>query len=379
MMRSVVELTLVMGGSGSAGAYAAGALDFILEALACLEDVRRAEPDALPGPRVRLASEGTTPAGAINHALLTAALDGRRPPQFRDTWMNGLEPRHAFGFGAPRSTPRASRALLDDAALGALAEQLAFTAPPPVPADGYVTLSIDPAGDGLGAAAACAPGGPAGLFLAAGRPAPEAIAEAPGEPFAIRPRRAHRPGVETWPALASTVLSGFGGYLDPAFRAHDFALGRRNAQRMLARHLTLPSTDPLVADWKPHHDRAFGVWPVGIAPIGTAPRRPLIPLTRSAAMPLALPDWPAIPARSLRKLDPVIAARVGDIARDVSTAFLGESLWQPLADLAIAQRRGAVARKTRKALEDMLRATGQIAPEPSRPLARWFSRRPKTA
>lgn len=375
MMRSVVELTLVMGGSGSAGAYAAGALDFILEALACLEDARAAAPDDIPGPNVRLASEGKTPAGAVNHALLTAALDGRRPPRLREIWMTGLEPRHAFGFGAPRSVRRASRALFDDAPLTALAEELAFTAPPPAPADAYFTLAIDPSGDRLGPAA-CAPKGPAGLFLPAGRSALDPSVEATGEPFAIRPRRSHRPGVETWPALSSTVLAGFGGYLDPAFRAYDFALGRRNAQRMLARHLTLPSSHPLVADWKRRHDRSFGVWPAGVAPIGKAPRRPLIPLTRSAAMPLALPAWPAIPARALRKLDPLIAARVGDIARDVSNTFLAGSLWQPLAGLAIAQRRGAVARETRMALEEMLRTTGQIAPDPPGPLARWFSRPP---
>ena len=50
-------------------------------------------------------------------------------------------------------------------------------------------------------------------------------------------------------AIACGSLGGFGGFLSQRFREHDFFLGRRNCQRFLERHLTLPENNPLFACW----------------------------------------------------------------------------------------------------------------------------------
>lgn len=60
-----------------------------------------------------------------------------------------------------------------------------------------------------------------------------------------------RPGVRTpeqFP-IACGGLGGFAGFLSAAFRAHDFRLGRVNAQAFLRRHFVLPEDDPLFAGW----------------------------------------------------------------------------------------------------------------------------------
>lgn len=65
-----------------------------------------------------------------------------------------------------------------------------------------------------------------------------------GSRFVIAPARkktfddGRRRHVE--PAIASGILGAFGGFLARAFRAHDYALGRRNCQRFLTHHFVLP-------------------------------------------------------------------------------------------------------------------------------------------
>lgn len=380
MSRSVVELDLVMGGSGSAGAYTAGALDFILEAIACLEAARRTEPARFPGPDIRLAPRALSLAGTINDALLATAAAERSHPPLRETWVAGLDPRDGFGMRGSTGRRTNGLRLFDPHALSPLAARLASRVRAVAgrdPAALTVTLVIDPGRDELEDGQRPALGGAAGLLLSG---PVETRAHLPDPaPYWIFPRRSHRPGVAHSPALASTVLDGYAGYLDPRFRDHDFRQGRRNAQRTLARYLTLPSTHPLVAEWDESLDRHYGVWPCGIAPLAPAPQRPLIPLTGTAATPCALPDWPKVSERELRKLEPMIARRVERIARDVSDEFLGDSIWRPVARLAIAQRKRTLARQTRLALVETLRATGQIVGTPRGGLRRWFSRRGKPA
>jgi hypothetical protein len=53
-------------------------------------------------------------------------------------------------------------------------------------------------------------------------------------------------------AIASGLLSGFGGFVAQPFRAHDFQLGRRNCQRFLQATFALPPENPLFADWLPN-------------------------------------------------------------------------------------------------------------------------------
>lgn len=48
-------------------------------------------------------------------------------------------------------------------------------------------------------------------------------------------------------ALQSNTLSAFGGFLYKGFREHDYQLGRRNCQRFLREHFTLPVENPVIA------------------------------------------------------------------------------------------------------------------------------------
>lgn len=54
--------------------------------------------------------------------------------------------------------------------------------------------------------------------------------------FLISPSRDGSHGAR---ALASGLLGGFGGFLDKSLRAHDFALGRHNAQSFIRKHFNL--------------------------------------------------------------------------------------------------------------------------------------------
>ena len=48
------------------------------------------------------------------------------------------------------------------------------------------------------------------------------------------------------PALQCAALGAFGGFFERGFRAHDFALGRRNCQKFLKDHLILPIDNPII-------------------------------------------------------------------------------------------------------------------------------------
>jgi hypothetical protein len=48
------------------------------------------------------------------------------------------------------------------------------------------------------------------------------------------------------PALQCASLGAFGGFFERGFRAHDYALGRRNCQKFLRDHFILPVDNPII-------------------------------------------------------------------------------------------------------------------------------------
>lgn len=54
-----------------------------------------------------------------------------------------------------------------------------------------------------------------------------------------------RPGLEI-PALQCASLGAFGGFFERKFRAHDYALGRRNCQKFLEDNFVLPVENPIM-------------------------------------------------------------------------------------------------------------------------------------
>lgn len=88
---------------------------------------------------------------------------------------------------------------------------------------------------------------------------------------------AGEPSISGSGALACSPLSAFGGFLSPAFREHDFYLGRRNCQRFLQAWFTLPANNPLF----------------GVTDTKGALEYPIIPLLGSAVPEQGQAPWPA--------------------------------------------------------------------------------------
>ena len=61
----------------------------------------------------------------------------------------------------------------------------------------------------------------------------------------LRSKYASNPD-KTPAALQCATLSAFGGFFERGFRAHDFALGRRNCQKFLVDHFLLPQCNPII-------------------------------------------------------------------------------------------------------------------------------------
>jgi hypothetical protein len=116
--------------------------------------------------------------------------------------------------------------------------------------------------------------------------------------------------------LAAGGLGAFLGFFHREFRAHDFALGRRNMQRFLARHLALPAENPLFA--------GAAVRPAGALLAQVKPGHlPVIPLLGRCVVEEALPRWPVGELEPDTLAGP-IRARMDVVAKDLlRTAPLG--------------------------------------------------------
>jgi len=89
------------------------------------------------------------------------------------------------------------------------------------------------------------------------------------------------------PAIFSSALGSFAGFLSPQFREHDYELGRRNCQYFLREHFLLSKNNPLFANWDA--DTAY----IRRATYKNAPIEllPIIPLPLDEP-PIQLPDRP---------------------------------------------------------------------------------------
>lgn len=127
------EIALVLAGAVSAGAYSAGVMDYLFEALDRWY-ARRNEPD-IPQHRVRIKIITGASAGGINGAIASTACrcqfpaitpknahaDGASNP-FYDAWVNRIDIRRLLDSGDLTGKP--PRALLNGAVLGEIAERV---------------------------------------------------------------------------------------------------------------------------------------------------------------------------------------------------------------------------------------------------------------
>jgi hypothetical protein len=71
--------------------------------------------------------------------------------------------------------------------------------------------------------------------------------------FIMTPSRIDKDNSPKTPALASGAVCGFAGFLNKDFRRHDYLLGRRNCQKFLVDHFSLPDQNSLFNTWSYAH------------------------------------------------------------------------------------------------------------------------------
>ncbi len=108
-------------------------------------------------------------------------------------------------------------------------------------------------------------------------------------------------------AIACGLLSGFGGFLDEAFRRHDFQLGRRNCQRFLQQVFALHPDNPIVTSAEAENFATTPDQP------GQPICRCIIPLVGSAQREVVLPPWPRIAQADFDTLQSRIEKRLNAV------------------------------------------------------------------
>jgi hypothetical protein len=90
------EIGLVLGGTVSAGAYTAGVLDFLIEALDCWENQKQEFPDYTPNWQVVIKAVSGTSGGGILAATLAKAVSYNFPPVNALSMTNSKNPDNPF-------------------------------------------------------------------------------------------------------------------------------------------------------------------------------------------------------------------------------------------------------------------------------------------
>jgi hypothetical protein len=116
--------------------------------------------------------------------------------------------------------------------------------------------------------------------------------------FMIAPRRSHpsAPKAEKLRGSFALVAAGaraFLGFMHVSYRAHDFMLGRRNAQKFLRDAFCLPAANPLVTGWSEAQKRPFADGGFQSGTSQDEPHFQIIPLVGSARESVPSPEWPA--------------------------------------------------------------------------------------
>eukprot|EP00172_Hildenbrandia_rubra_P003643 Plantae.Rhodophyta-Hildenbrandia_rubra.ctg6077.p1 GENE.Plantae.Rhodophyta-Hildenbrandia_rubra.ctg6077~~Plantae.Rhodophyta-Hildenbrandia_rubra.ctg6077.p1 ORF type:complete len:594 (-),score=101.22 Plantae.Rhodophyta-Hildenbrandia_rubra.ctg6077:3524-5305(-) len=111
--------------------------------------------------------------------------------------------------------------------------------------------------------------------------------------FIISPHRTIE-GKKVDPVLAASGLNHFAGFLDVKMRAHDFVLGRRNAQQFLKKYFVVPQEEAV-------KNAALNYGKVQVAANGSNPV-PVIPLVGTAAKEIPEPVWPSFSSAEKSKI-----------------------------------------------------------------------------
>lgn len=127
--------------------------------------------------------------------------------------------------------------------------------------------------------------------------------------------------------IACGALGGFGGFLKRDFRAHDYFLGRRNAQKFLRDHLVLPERNPLFNAWSEPQRQNYCVKNKDGTPVLEKGFRllPIIPLLDEAAKPCFSPTWPSYSKADLTALSKGMDVRFDALLDNLVTAYFSKN------------------------------------------------------
>jgi len=175
-------------------------------------------------------------------------------------------------------------------------------------------------------------------------------------------------------SIACGSLGGFGGFLKRDFRAHDYFLGRRNAQKFLRDHCCLPETNPLFSgdswagvdrkkfyakdakgNFKPYLDGANQ--PVFHPDGSPVYLLPIIPLVGKANLPLQAPVWPTYSDEDFQQLMTGIKHRSGAVLMRAAERYLSVDNWSKklIAKLVISYVKGKLLTFIKKTILSDLR------------------------
>lgn len=160
--------------------------------------------------------------------------------------------------------------------------------------------------------------------------------------------------------IASAALYGFGGFLQRGFRAHDWFLGRRNAQKFLRQHLVLPEGNPLFSAWS---EEMKAVHASDRGGRGGERLLPVIPLLGAAAVECAKPAWPRYGEAELEALTARIEKRVELVVdRLVEQYFDTNNFFVRLvAGWVLARKKKDIVARARETVAGDLRRMGLLA------------------
>ncbi len=134
--------------------------------------------------------------------------------------------------------------------------------------------------------------------------------------FLVSPSRGSGRNISNGYDIASSLLGGFGGFLDERFRQHDYLLGRRNCQNFLREHFKLPAGNHLFDGWNPDlqtDPRYLSKTSNGVEEL------PIIPLMGRLQDDQGLPAWPQVYSRQQLKN---LLEQIGQRADGVFTATI---------------------------------------------------------
>lgn len=159
--------------------------------------------------------------------------------------------------------------------------------------------------------------------------------------FMISPSRNDASGRSVEPAIVSSIMDGFGGFLHEAFRRHDFHLGRRNCQAFLKWRFCVPATNSVVAGTAPEVMRDFyiterdgSVQTFGRHDGSKVPYVPIIPLVGGAVEEVPEPPVPSKRVVPAEQLDGLVFARIDAVGRAAIRTEVAKALGRPAAFLA---------------------------------------------